>query len=86
MSIMLLVHIVVALASLVFTLFTCLSPSVRKLTVSYGLTAATLSSGTYIVLSTHASLTQACTTGLVYLGVMTAAVMAVRYRLARQIN
>ncbi len=86
MNVILFSHIVVAVSSLVCAIYAIFKPSPSTLRFSYGLTAATLASGTYIVLSTHTSLTQACTTGLVYLGIMTAGLTAARYRLVRQVN
>jgi hypothetical protein len=62
-------HISVALVSLVYSTFTAFMPSTIKINVSQTLIIATLISGTYIVLSTHASMVHACITGLIYLSV-----------------
>lgn len=60
-------HILVALSSAVFTTYLLFVPSKTKFRISYALIAATLLSGTYLVISTHAALLQACMTGLAYL-------------------
>lgn len=78
----LLTHILIALASLVSTAYAYASPSRAKLRASYGLMALTLTSGTYLVISTGAPLAQSCITGIVYVGVMSIAIIAARRRLA----
>lgn len=83
--IMLLVsHIIIALTSLIYTGRTFLKPSRIGLKVSYTLVAATLVSGTYLVLSTHAPLTSACLTGLIYLGVISTGLAAAHLKLSLQ--
>jgi hypothetical protein len=78
-----LIHVIIALSSIIFTTFVFIKPSETKLKVSYGLIAGTFITGTYLVVSKQAHLLQTCITGLVYLGAMTLAVFAVHYRLAR---
>ncbi|HEU5004777.1 MAG TPA: hypothetical protein VFT49_01685 [Candidatus Saccharimonadales bacterium] len=78
------IHIIVALASLVSTGLALISPSTTKLRASYELIALTVVSGTYLVLHTHLPLTQACLTGLTYLGISSLAVVLARHKLARQ--
>lgn len=77
-----LIHVLIALGSIGYTTHTFFKPSQTKLRVSYGFIAATLVSGTYLVLSTHAPLLQSCRTGLLYLGVVSAGIAAAHYRLA----
>lgn len=79
-----LIHVIIALASILYTTFVFLVPSEPKLKFSYGLIAATFISGTYLVVSKQAHLLSTCETGLVYLGIMSAAIAAARYRLAAQ--
>jgi hypothetical protein len=59
-------HILIALTSVAFATYAFFAPTSRKIATSYGLIAATLVSGTFLVLSTNASMIHACTTGLVY--------------------
>jgi len=79
---MVLLHIVIALSSLVYTTYLFVRPSKRKFYVNYGLIALTLVSGTYLVVSTHAQMLQACTTGVIYIGAVTLGMIAARHRLA----
>ncbi len=79
-------HVLIAISSIVFAGYTFLLPSSKKLQVSYGLTALTLLSGTYLVLSTHAAMLQACMTGLIYLAIVLAETFAARTRLAKVTN
>ena len=79
-----LIHITFALAGIVFSSFALFAPSPAKLKVILGLLAGTLTSGTYLVLSSHASLLQACLTGLLYTGFVGTMAGATKYRLQRQ--
>ncbi len=75
-------HIVVALSSIVYTTYLYLRPSKRKFYAAYGLIAATLASGTYLVVSTHSPLLSSCATGLIYLGVVSAGIATAVRRLS----
>lgn len=84
MALMLLVtHILIALSSLIYSGYSYFAPTKNKLRISYGLVAATLTSGTYLVISTHSPLTQACLSGLVYLGVVSAGLVSAHLKLAK---
>jgi hypothetical protein len=74
---MLVLHIVVALASLLSTALAFVMPSKTKLHISYVVVALTLVTGTYVVLSMHASMVRSCFTGLIYLAVVSAGLSAV---------
>jgi hypothetical protein len=63
----LLIHIVAALSSLVYATVLFMRPYRRGFYVNYGLITLTLVSGTYLVITTHAQLMQACGSGLAYL-------------------
>jgi hypothetical protein len=76
-----LLHVVTAITSIAFTTYVFFVPSWLKLHISYSLIALTLASGTYLVWSTHARLLQACTTGLLYLGIVSFGVVAARLKL-----
>jgi hypothetical protein len=75
-------HIIIALSSIVYTTYLFIAPSRRKLYVNYGLVSLTLASGVYLVISTHARLVPSCTTGLVYLSVITASTLGTRSKMA----
>ncbi len=78
----LLMHVIVALLSLVSAAYAFFLPSNFKLRVSVALVALTLGSGSYVVWTTHAHMLQACTTGLLYIGATVALMIAARTRLA----
>jgi hypothetical protein len=67
---MLIMHIAIALTSVVFTTYLYLSPSRTKIHTAYGLVAATLGTGTYLVVSMQSSLLHSCLAGLGYLAVV----------------
>lgn len=77
-----LTHVLIALTSLAFSGLTYFVPSRLKLRVSYGLIAATLMSGTYLVVSMNSPLISACTSGLIYLAVVVTATVAASRKLA----
>jgi hypothetical protein len=79
---LLITHISIAILSLLATSYTFFVPSRAKLHTSYGLTAATIISGTYLVISTHSPLLSSCVTGLVYLGIVTAGLIAAHRKLS----
>jgi hypothetical protein len=74
----LLTHIAIALSSILFATFLYVKPSKNRFYGSYALVALTLISGTYLVLSMHANLVQACTSGLVYLLIVSFGIAAAR--------
>jgi hypothetical protein len=76
-----LLHVVVALVSVVSALLTVLFPSRFRMQLSELLVAATLLSGTYLVLRMHALLAHACVSGLAYLAVTLSAMVFARRRL-----
>lgn len=78
---MLLLHIIIALTSIIYSTVMVLSPSARKLRVNYALIALTLTTGTYLVVSTHAALLSSCVSGLCYLAVVLLGTVATRRKL-----
>lgn len=79
---LLLSHAIIALLSLISSTLAMVSPSRNKLRASYLAAMATIASGTYLVIATHSSLTQACLAGLVYTGFTLACIIVARRRLA----
>ena len=80
-----LIHVLIALVSLAVTAAVCFWPSLRLLRVSGLLIAATLGSGTYLVVSMHAALLSACVSGLAFLAVSLAGAVYARHRLSRSL-
>lgn len=78
----LLVHVIIALASIVYTTVLLVRPSKQKFYTSYGLIGATLVSGTYLVWVTHSPLLPSCEAGLAYLAVVLSGVLVAHRRFA----
>lgn len=79
---MILLHVLIALSSMAFTTFLYFSPSKNKLRASYVLVALTLTSGTYLVVSTGTPILRACLTGLIYLGAVSLGIVLAERKLA----
>jgi hypothetical protein len=77
-------HILIALSSVVYTTYVFVAPSEARLKLSYGLIAATVGSGTLLVISMPSHLVSACYSGLAYLAIMLVAIAGVRYRLTQE--
>lgn len=77
----LVLHIVIALASIAYTTLTYFTPSKSKLRVSWSLVALTLASGTWLVISMQSALLHSCMTGLIYLAVVSAGIIAAQQKL-----
>jgi hypothetical protein len=77
-------HIIIAISSLFFATYTVLKPTQSKLRLSGGLTAATIATGTYLVLFAGANLLKTCATGLLYTGVMFYVLAITRNKLVRE--
>jgi hypothetical protein len=80
----LIAHILIALTSLGFSLFVYVAPSRQRLHISYGLVAATIISGTALVLQSAGHMLEACTMGLLFVGVSLVAAAAAHRKLAVQ--
>ena len=78
-----LIHVIIALASIVIASFAFFKPTMKKLITSYGFIFATIATGTYLLISFPSHILQSCLTGLVYLMVVSAATVATHVRLVR---
>lgn len=78
----LLIHVIIALASILYTGYVYLSPSKNKLAVSYALVGLTVLTGTALVFQNQAYLLQACISGLLFLGAEFLAIAMARRKLA----
>lgn len=81
---MVVLHIGIALTSLVYNTFLLFAPSRARLRWSYTLIAATLLSGTVLVATTHAHMLQVCTVGLAYAGYSLVSIVLAHRKLAHQ--
>ena len=82
MLMILLTHILIALISVIFTTLVFIAPTKSRLQTSMVLVGLTLASGTYLVLSTHSHMIEACTMGLIYTGASSYGILAARQKLA----
>lgn len=74
-------HIVIAVFSLVFAAYGFFAPSKTKLSVNYVLLVLTLVSGSYLVVSAPAHMTEGCMMGLFYTLIMIGASIATKRKL-----
>lgn len=74
----------VALLSLAVTGFTFFRPSGNRLRLSQALTALTLASGTWLVLTLNVSLLRVCAVGLIYTAIVVYGIVLARERLLSQ--
>lgn len=79
-----LIHVLIALTSLAYTGYLVFNPSKRGVHVSYGLVAATIGSGTVLIVTTKGHMLEACMMGLFYLGLVTFGIISVQRKLAAQ--
>lgn len=66
---MLILHVLIAFLGLVGSILALFKPVKSLFIINYGLIAATLLSGTYLVVVTHSNILHACISGLLYLAV-----------------
>ncbi len=62
-----LIHVIIAVSSIIVSALSFVNPSNAKLKASYVLIGSTLASGTYLVFSAQASLLRTCISGLVFI-------------------
>ena len=77
-----LLHVFIALSGIASTTYGYFQPNKNNLRVSYGFVALTFVSGFYLVMHEPAQMIRACTTGLVYLGIVSLGILATRRKLA----
>lgn len=78
-----LMHILVAVASLAMAGVSYLRPTKKTFQLTAGLTAATIASGTYLTILHPAHLLQTCVSGLLFVTAVTA-ISVFTYKKARQ--
>ncbi|MFI5271001.1 MAG: hypothetical protein ACHQT9_03075 [Candidatus Saccharimonadales bacterium] len=76
-------HIMVAVISIISSLFLVISPSKARLKFNYGIILLTLVSGTTLVLIKHLAIVSACESGILYLSVVFSATFLAQKKLAR---
>ena len=78
-----LIHVIIALASILIASIVFFKPSIQRLAVSYGFIIATVGSGTYLLVTVPSHILQSCLSGLAYLTVITLITIAAHVRLRR---
>jgi len=81
-----LIHVIIALASIGVASFTFFKPSIQRLLVSYGFIVATVGSGAYLIVSMSSDILRSCLTGLFYLTVVSIVTIATHIRVRRGVE
>lgn len=81
-----LLHVLIALSSIVYTGYVYLNPTKSRFYTSYILVGITLATGTGLVLAAPSHMMSACMTGIVYLGFITLGLVFAHRKLARSEN
>lgn len=76
-----LLHVLIALASMGIATYTFFRPSLKKLAVSYGFIIGTVASGTYLLITVPSHILESCLMGLFYLTVTSIATIAAHVKL-----
>jgi hypothetical protein len=77
-----LLHVTIALLSIICTTYGYVRPTSKNLRASYALIALTIASGTYLVVSEPAAMLHTCMTGLAYLAIVSLGIFMTRRKLA----
>lgn len=80
--VLIILHILIAFSSLVFTGYMFLQPSAKKLHISYSLVGLTVLTGTILVITMPSHMVSACFAGLTYLGLVSVGIVSTRHKLA----
>lgn len=76
-------HVIIALASIAFVTYAFTSPTNKKLYTSYGLIALTLVSGVYMTVSSPALMLHSCIAGVAYISLVSVATIVLKAKIAR---
>ncbi|HEY8885902.1 MAG TPA: hypothetical protein VIM31_00150 [Candidatus Microsaccharimonas sp.] len=79
-----LIHVIIALTSLVIASFAFFNPTLKKLIVSYGFILGTVASGTYLLVTVPSHILQSCLSGLTYLTIVTIMTIFAHVRLHKR--
>lgn len=80
---LLITHVSIAIASIICAAFVLARPSMKGLYINYSMIAATLITGTWLVVSHHIQILSVCAMGLFYTFLMLSASVWIRRRLAK---
>ncbi len=79
-------HVLIAIISIIYTGGTLIHPNKAKLNISYGLVGLTLITGTGLVIANPTHMVSACFSGIVYLAFMTLGLVTAHKKLAKSEN
>lgn len=79
-NMVILIHVLIALASIGVASATYFKPSTKLFATSYVLILATVASGTFLVVAAQASILHACLSGLFYVTVVSIVTIATHVR------
>ena len=79
---MLLLHIIIAVSSLIYAGYVYFKPSRKGINISYALIAATIATGTYLIILAPAHMVSACISGLIYLAFVSVGIVFANRKLA----
>ncbi|MFO0920176.1 MAG: hypothetical protein U0451_00720 [Candidatus Saccharimonadales bacterium] len=77
-------HIFIAVVSVLYATYALLLPTRVKINVSLVMAITTLLSGTYLIVSTNASLINACISGIIYTSTVVLLIVLANKRLVAQ--
>lgn len=80
---LILIHVIIAITSIIIATVGFISPSLKKLVLSYGFILATVVSGTILLITVPSHILQSCLSGLSYLTIASIATIATHVRLRR---
>jgi len=83
MSTVVLIHVTIAVLSIIISSFVFFKPSLKKLAISYGFIIATVASGTYLLVSSPSNILHTCLAGLFYLTVVSLVTIATHVRMRK---
>ncbi len=78
-----LIHVLIALTSVVLATVVVFRPSLRLFVVHYGFVAATVATGSYLLVAYPTHIVQSCAVGLVYLAVATTLSVVAQVRIRK---
>lgn len=81
---MILLHVLLAIASLGLATFNLFAPAQRRLTGAYVLAGSTLASGVLLIIVNHANVVRTCMTGIFFFATVTLLNEVARRRLATE--
>lgn len=78
-----LIHVIIALASIAVASFVYFKPTITRLITSYGFILATVASGTLLLLSSPSNILKSCLVGLAYLTAVSIVTIATHIRIQK---